>query len=137
MNYLETLIEAHKLFVKMNPYEALKRLQGVQCPEQSLVEESRSDEQPDGAEERSEGTERSLERSGVEKIVQRTELERLLDFGIKEAQGNAAILEEGNYLKSSDYFKGKAVALEQLRERLDMPADKRSDLLNAEGETRR
>jgi hypothetical protein len=111
----------------------IERLEGVTGPEQSLVGESRSDEQPDGAEERSERSERSVERSGVGKIVDAIKLLRHIDCKMDEALEAEIAAQKNRNVGLKQYWAGKGAALGFLADYVDQIAEKRSDLSNDKG----
>lgn len=111
----------------------MRRTKGVKGPEQSLVRESRSDEQPDGAEERKERKERSdcsEERSGVRKIVELAELRRFLERRLKEERQRYSTAKKKGQMAMEHVAMGKCSALVELLKKLSDTAEKRSDLPN-------
>ena len=115
----------------------MSRTKGVKGQEQSLVRESRSDEQPDGAEERKERSDCSEERSGVRKIVELAELRRFLERRLKEERQRYSTAKKKGQMAREHVAMGKCSALVELLEKLSDTAEKRSDLPNDKDLARR
>lgn len=109
----------------------IERLAGVRGPEQSLVGESRSDGEPDGAEERRERSERSEERSGVGEIGGAAELQRHIERRIEEERDAWHALQDRRNRWEKAFSEGVTSALLELLEHVKRMTEKRSDLSNA------
>lgn len=108
----------------------LKRLKGMQGPEQGLVGESRSDEATCPAEEAKPGE------RGVGEIVGADELRRFIERSANEAQLERDAHGEKEFPRTRAFFEGQLTALDLLRSWLSAPAEKRSDLTNDQVEAR-
>lgn len=122
MNNEPDFTEALHYILTLGPDEAVKRLKGMQGPEQGLVGEARSDSETRPAEEAKPG-----ERD-VGEIVERSKLLRQIDCMIDEAQ--AGMADEIDGPKDAPYFQwcGRSGALIDLKQWLCDTAEKRSDL---------
>lgn len=122
----ETLHEIFTLLRDMDLPEALKRLKGMQGPEQGLVGESRSDEPTGYAEEAQPGERR------VGETVERAELRRQIERQIKEARADWLVAKKDSNQSGKDIAAGQMGALGELAQWLDRTAEERSGLSNAE-----
>ncbi len=130
MNNEPNFTEALHYILTLGPDEAVKRLKGVQGPEQGLVEESRSARQQGAAEEVKPG-----ERD-VAEIVELAKLRRHIDSKIDEAHRLARANAKKHDSTMRDFNLGEKNALEKLQKWLSDTAEKRSDLCNASVEAR-
>lgn len=127
MNNEPNFTEALHYLLTLGPDEVVKRLKGVQGPEQGLVEESRSARQQGAAEEVKPGERDVAEIVGADEL--RRHIARIMDesrLAMEKARKNGS---EFDY----DYNLGKSAGMIELCELIGATAEKRSDLSNAGG----